>query len=169
MTTAGRGFCNAGPEVMKSFKHFPPDLAAHRTPNKIPASQVLRDSKMRQEVSFSPLRNLFQRNSPGISLIEILFHGNTIEPLVLRILAEPILQAHQSCLGRQKTVRNVRRNSFLTKHWFCVTGEQLFKLRFQLHNCSPSLAGHAIRLEFRSERFRIPEAPYLLHQLLTNI
>jgi hypothetical protein len=24
----GRGFCNAGSQVMKSFKHFSPDLAA---------------------------------------------------------------------------------------------------------------------------------------------
>lgn len=124
---------------------------------------------MRQEVSFWPLRNLFQRNSPGVSLVAILFHASTIEPFLLWIPAEPILQAHQSCLGRQKTVWNVRRNSILTKHWFCVTGEQLLKLRFQLHNCSSSLAGHAIRLEIRPERFRIAEAPYLLHQLLTNI
>ncbi|KAK4037446.1 hypothetical protein OUZ56_029479 [Daphnia magna] len=95
---------------------------------------------MRQEISCWPLRNLFQRNSPGVSLHEVLFHGSMIEPFVLRIPAEPILQAHQSCLGRPTTIRNARR-----------------------------LAGHAIRLEFRPERFRIAEAPDLLHQSLTSI
>ena len=124
---------------------------------------------MRQQVFCRLLRNFFRRNASCISLFKILIHGGTIKFFILWIPAESVLQTDQSGLGRSSTVWDVWRISVSPKHWCGITGGQPLQFQFQLHDCFPGLAGHAVRLEFRPERFSIAEALDLFHKLLINV